>query len=153
MSTKGTLLWADDDGPLRFEYDEYCIKEKGWQVLWARSIDEAATKLGAIRVDAVLLDQMLPFAEGEAQRLVWSGCLVLRWLRGKARPALAPEGIERDLWSRQPLDENRTVRVKVASAFHNPDVLAAMQEASEQDRHITLLSKPTDTTRILEFLR
>ena len=147
------FLWADDDGPVRFQYDEYCIRQIGWTVLWACSIEEAAGLLESHAVDAILLDQMMPYRTGDPKQLVWAGCLLLRWLRGADRPARAPQGTERDLWSRTPLAVNRGVRIKVTSSYHDADVQAAMRAASERDKNLTILPKPTNTNRLLDFLR
>lgn len=152
-SRKPIFLWADDDGPKRFEYDENCIRQLGWTVLWAGSIEEAASLLASSPVDAVLLDQMMPYRAGDPKQLVWAGCLILRWLRGAARPPRAPQGVERDLWSRTPLDVNRGVRVRVTSSYHDVEVHAAMREASNQDRGLAIVPKPTNITRLIEFLK
>jgi len=153
MSTaQRRVLWTDDDPPERYEYESYVLSDEGWEVTWAPDVGTAARKLSEERFDALILDQMLPYEGLRAGDPLWNGCLLLRWLRGKAPPpavVLDPEG---GLSTLSPSPENRAIPTVVVSAFHDPNVEAAMREASASDQQIPVVPKPIDMTALLDFL-
>jgi hypothetical protein len=151
------LLWTDDDGPNRFEYERYLIDSCGWSVSWAANVLQASEKLAGETFNALILDQMIPYQGDERGPLFpWGGCLLLHWLRGTYPPKRAPiDDIPpgKDLGQRKPHPDNQRLRVMVVSAFHDDDVLTALRGASDLDRHLSISSKPTSDKKILDFLR
>ena len=145
------LLWIDDDGPDRFPYEEYMFIQSGWKVVWATSVREALSKLGKDRFDAILLDQMLPLDPGPlAPADVWSGCLLLYWLRGLPRPAAAPQVEDPNVFGEfVPLESNREVAVVIVSAFHDDEVEQAITTA---EMTISIVKKPIDLDRLNEAI-
>lgn len=148
------LLWTDDDPPGRFEYEQFVIQDEGWDITWAPDVTTATRLLSEQPFDALILDQMLPpyvgLRKGDP---IWGGCLVLRWLRGKAPPgnlAIDPDG---PLAKNHPLPRNADLPTIIVSAFHEPKVEAAIRDASPADRNIPLIPKPLDMNAILDFLR
>lgn len=137
------LLWIDDDGPDRFPYEEYMLAESGWKVVWATSVRDALKKLSEDRFDAILLDQMLPVDPGPlAPADVWSGCLLLYWLRDLTRPAAAPQAETPNVYGDgDPLEANRKAKVVIVSAFHDDEVEGAINAA---DNTIQIVKKPVD---------
>ena len=118
MPIQKRLLWTDDDGRDWFVYEEHMLRAEGWEVRWARDLDEAAALLAAEPFDALVLDQMLPFtfanigAEPHARRL-WGGCLLLWWLRQRRWPERAPYPPDiraHPVWSRAPPTSPRSWR-------------------------------------------
>lgn len=152
MSTRHRLLWTDDDAPDRFEYEALVLGEEGWDVVWAKSVSEAARLLADQPFDALLLDQMLPYTGLKYGDPLWNGALLLRWLRGKGPPpnvTLDPKG---ELNTLKPRVENREIPTVIVSAFHDPQVDSAMRDASEQDRALPLAPKPIDVGALLSYL-
>lgn len=145
------LLWIDDDGPDRFLYEEYVLQGKGWRVVWATSVREALEILGKDGFDAILLDQMLPLNPGPlAPADVWSGCLLLYWLRGMARPPAAPQVEEPDVFGYvSPLSSNRAIKVIIVSAFHDDEVEEAIRAA---EASIPIVKKPIDLEKLIGTL-
>ena len=148
------LLWTDDDPPGRFEYEQYVIRDEGWDIVWASDVNTATKLLSEELFDALILDQMLsPYVGLRKGDPIWGGCLILRWLRGKAPPnhlAVDPEG---PLARYKPDPRNADLPTVIVSGFHDPKVEAAIRDASPQDRNIQLVPKPLDINAILEFLR
>jgi CheY-like chemotaxis protein len=123
------LLWVDDDGRERFLYEEHLLSRRGWVIQWAKSVREAIDKLQGACFDAVLLDQMLPLEPGALDSTdVWSGCLLLYWLRGMPGPSSAPPALE---------------------AFHDDEVTAAIKAAGSA---VPMVSKPIDAEKLLPIL-
>lgn len=150
---KPRLLWTDDDGRERFLYEEYVIQDEGWDIAWATDVTAAARRLSTEPFDALILDQMLPYEGLRPTDVLWSGCVLLRWLRGKGPPPnlnLEPGG---GLSRMTPLDLNSDIPAFIVSGFHDLAVEAATRDASEQDRNIPLVPKPVDVEIILSFLR
>lgn len=145
MEGERTLLWVDDDGRTRFAFEELRLKRSGWQVEWALTAIEAAEKLRDRVFSAVLLDQTLPLlkkAEPENKADVWTGCLLLHWLRESPFPGNAPPLEGRDqLKNIQPARENVRTRVIIVSAFYDNEVDAALHEL---EKDLTMITKPID---------
>lgn len=153
MSTGPRVLWTDDDPPERYEYESFVLEDEGWDVVWAPDVSSAARLLAREHFDALILDQMLPY-EGlqPGGDPLWNGCLLLRWLRGKGPPPslkLDPNG---GLGQLRPATENRDIPTVVVSAFHDPNVEAAMRDASAQDKNLPVVPKPIDMSALLDFL-
>lgn len=156
--TKRRLLWIDDDGPGRFEYERYLVEREGWSLVWAEHVLDAVTRLASEPFDALVIDQMLPFdAEDRGFPDPWGGCLLLRWLRGTYPPRHVPLKMltrEGHLGAQPPpLPANVGLRLLVVSAFHNEEVLGEIRAASEKDQHIVVASKPLNERRLLELLK
>jgi CheY-like chemotaxis protein len=146
------VLWIDDDGPERFEYEECVIKEElNQDVVWADTARVALDKLRQERFDAILLDQMIRLAEYEEPD-VWGGCRILRWLRGASQSKVAPLAGVDETWGAPALEANRRVPVLVVSAFFDPDVLGEMRSASEIDWDLRASPKPIRLEEIQLFL-
>lgn len=148
------LLWTDDDPPGRFEYEQFVIQDEGWDITWAPDVTTATRLLSEKTFDALILDQMLPpyvgLRKGDP---IWGGCLVLRWLRGKAPPMGLTLDSEGPLVKYQPDRHNADLPTVIVSAFHDPKVESALRDASPADRDIKLVPKPLDMGAILDFLR
>lgn len=156
--TKRRLLWIDDDGPGRFEYERYLVEREGWSLVWAEHVLDAAKLLSSEPFEALVLDQMIPFDRDDFGPLdPWGGCLLLRWLRGTYPPRHVPLKMttrEGHLGVHAPpLPQNMGLRLLVVSAFHNDQVLAEIRSASEKDQHLVVASKPLNEKRLLELLK
>jgi CheY-like chemotaxis protein len=150
------LLWVDDDDPERFVFERFVLQKDGWNITWARDVVAAAKLLEGQRFDALILDQMIAGDGVEEQAVIWSGCHLLRWLRGKKGGA-APSSGEALPWARlrgmTSHPENRAIPAAIVSAYHDADVLRETLNASEQDRTTLFLGKPVDVSQLQEFLR
>ena len=156
------ILWVDDDAPGRFVYEEYLVRQAGWDLIWATDVLAAANLLCNELFDALILDQMCSFfapsMPGEhlhPKHQLWSGCFLIRWLRGaqvpESAPWLSPANQER-LWGLSPLPENASVPAIIATAFHADEVERAIRGASAQDAQIDFLAKPLSEDALLDFL-
>lgn len=162
--TAPRLLWVDDDAPGRFMYEAYLVEQAGWELTWATYVLEAAEALCTRPFDALVLDQMCAFHDARDERAVssfqpehqlWSGCFLLRWLRGQPPPESAPwlpHAEKQRLWGLTPLAENRAIPAIVASAFHADAVERAIRSASAQDEQIEFIAKPLSEDALLNFL-
>lgn len=162
--TAHRLLWVDDDAPGRFVYEAYLVERAGWDLTWATHVLGAAEALCSHPFDALVLDQMCAFHGGagdppsrsfQPEHQLWSGCFLLRWLRGQPPPEAAPWLAHADkqrLWGLEPLDANRAIPAIVASAFHADTVERAIRSASEQDAEIEFIAKPLSEDALLNFL-
>ena len=137
MSPRRRLLWADDDGPKHFLYELSVLESRGWVVRWACSVEEAVRALRAEPFDALLLDQLMPVAEAGncvvAERFVWSGALLVAWLRDPAALEALPAAVRAAsaaVTAAPPHPENLLLPLQLVSAFDDPEVDA-------------LLAKPT----------
>lgn len=153
MARRPVVLWTDDDGRDRFLYEELVIQAEGWDVAWALDVSSAARRLASEPFDALILDQMVPYEGLLKGDVLWGGCLVLRWLRGKGPPPhliLDPKGA---LSTLRPDERNEEIPAFIVSGFHDPAVEAATRDASALDRNIPLVPKPVDIGVVLQFLR
>ena len=147
-----SLLWIDDDNPLRYVNEQDTLEEDGWQVSWADGVEVAVTRLSKEPFLAILLDQALPMGDPLLDRVnVWQGCRLLHWLRGKPFPREAPQmpGWEK-LGLLRPRKENRIAKVVLISAFYDPEVGQVLR-AVEPD--LLSVAKPIDAERLAEALR
>jgi CheY-like chemotaxis protein len=154
------LLWTDDDGPDRFLREAYDLHRAGWTVRWASSLSEAVDVLSDEPLDAVLVDQMLPWQGGltggavggpPSRPLVWSGCALLWWLRGLGPPPGPPPATAvalAGLWTRPPPLRGAHLPAAVVSAFDDPDLRAALDEL----RGVPVWTKPVDRPLLMGFL-
>lgn len=152
------LLWIDDEGERKFLFEVYKLRKNGWEVDWAVSVDEATAALATHAYDAILLDQMMPLGGKGAHHVdVWTGCLVLWWLRRGEPPAAAPPpSIEasRALWAAAPLEANRTAMTICVSAFDDEDVVPVMQAVAEDGSpDVPILVKPIRFEELLHALQ
>lgn len=147
------LLWVDDDKPDKFLYEEMMLSNEGWGIQWATNVVEAARTLSAKKYQALLLDQMLPY-EKDKRPDVWSGCLLLRWLReAELRTGIEMEENYRELHDLKPLRENTSMEVIVVSAYADESVEQEMKSASEKDRYLRFEPKPVIFDDILDILK
>jgi CheY-like chemotaxis protein len=147
------LLWVDDDKPDKFLYEQMILKNEGWDIRWATTVVEAARTLSDERYQALLLDQMLPYEEDKRPD-VWSGCLLLRWLRqAELRTGNELEENYLELHELKPLRENTSMEVIVVSAYADETVEQEMRSASERDRNLLFEPKPVILDDILDILR
>lgn len=149
-------LWVDDDPHRRFVYEEYNLKQDGWVISWAASVQEATQLLCDGEFEAIILDQMLPvITNGRVD--IWSACLLLYWLRGKKpSPEALPE-VRQEIWNQvvqagPPLPTNQIVPAIILSAFHEYEVLEKIKQAGLQDENIPFLSKPVDLDALRHYL-
>jgi len=141
------LLWIDDEGERKFLFEAYKLRQEGWIVEWAVTVEEATAALSTQPYDAVLLDQMMPLGgDGSHHVDVWTGCLVLWWLRRGHPPEAAPPlSIEasRVLWTTKALEENRRVPAICVSAFDDDEVMPVMQDAADDGSlEVPMMVKP-----------
>lgn len=150
------LLWVDDDDPERFVFERFVLQKDGWRITWARDVVAAARLLEEQRFDALILDQMIAGDGVEEQSVIWSGCHLLRWLRGATGGAQQTQG-DALPWARlrtmHSHPENRAIPAAIVSAYHDADVLRETLNASEQDKTTLFLGKPVDVGQLQEFLR
>lgn len=151
MTKKKKLLWSDDEGPGRFLYAAYRLEADGWAITWANSVEEAANFLREEAYDAILLDQMMPLDIGGDRASVWSGCTLLRWLKGLSAAPAAPPNVKPP--EGVPLKHNTIVPMAILSAYRHDDVEAATREAMREEDDIPHLSKPLDLERVRALLR
>ena len=145
------IAWVDDDAPGRFLNEEDTIIEWGGIVIWGTTIAKGVEILSTQPVDALILDQMMPWSETD--RDPWAGCILLRWLRGAPPPPAAPMHTllpQFDPWKlgRSPLLENVRIPALIASAFHNAGIEEATRAASSLDREFRLCAKPLELSHI-----
>lgn len=147
------LLWVEDDPPERFIHEQRVLEEEDdIEVSWARSVASAAQILCEDVYHALVLDQMLPMAEGESVT-IWGGCCLLHWLRGNTEEFSATANDERPALPRgNPLDDNREVPVIIVSAFVDDEVLETTKKASNHDSVIARILKPLDKVRLRAWL-
>lgn len=151
------LLWMDDEGARKFLYEDYKLKQQGWQIDWATSVDEAVHALCTRPYDAILIDQMMPLGGVGQQYIdVWTGCLLLWWLRRGTPPDVAPPPTleaSSALWEVSPLEANRTTPTICVSAFDDPDIRPVMLAASETEAlRVPVLVKPIRFADLLDAL-
>jgi CheY-like chemotaxis protein len=147
--TDRRLLWTDDEGPGRFQYAAHRLQREGWQITWARSVDDAAAHLRETAFTALVLDQMLPLRRDQREGTVWGGCTLYRWLRGREVPAAAPAAIINP--DGAPLPANRDIPVAIVSAYKHDDVEASIAEAGGPGNP-EWLGKPLDLDAIRAFI-
>ncbi|ATB27479.1 response regulator [Melittangium boletus] len=106
--TRGTLLFLEDDRDLQSLVSTY-LRERGYQVESARSVKEARDVLSRSRVDAAIVDGLLPGM---------SGTDFIQELRRDepSLPILFASAFWRDLKSHELL----TRQLKVARVLHKP---------------------------------
>ena len=149
------LIWVDDDGPRRFAYEEFRIRQAGWSLRWGLDLRSAAEDMAETRFHALILDQKLPYVGLEGAVGHWGGCLFLRWLRGAGLPdglTLSPVAPSRDLFQLSPLESNRDIPAILVSVYHRLDILEQTRAASPRDETIALIAKPVKIDLLLEFL-
>lgn len=141
------LLWIDDDGERRFSFEQIVLEEKGWEITWVESVQQAAEVLVKGYFELLFLDQMLPLMDGEPED-VWGGSILLHWLRGTDQPEEMPPHDVRPLFGRRrPRKENRSIPVVRISAFQDDEVDAAMHEV---DPSLLSVSKPIDMNGLMQ---
>lgn len=145
------LLWIDDDGPRRFVYETKQLTKRGWEIVWAKGVEEAVDRLAERAFGAVLLDQMLPMGDPVMDRAnVWQGCLLLYWLRGQPFPSQAPAIDEwRTIEARLPLVENRHVKMLLVSAYFDSAVDKAIRVI---EPNLVSVAKPIDVDELIRAL-
>jgi CheY-like chemotaxis protein len=154
-----TYLWIDDDGPDRFLYEEYRLREAGWTATWAENIHDAVHALANTPYSAMILDQMLPVeglrnAQPFAERLGWGGAALLYWLRGEPLPPNCPAEVNEILaphFATPPLADNRQIPVVCLSAYANPEVRIALERMSAGPP--LQLAKPVNDTALIAFFQ
>lgn len=154
-----TLLWVDDEPELLSSHEELVRLDLGWELRWARSIEEAAGLLSRVSFDVVLFDQMMPLQQpdeyADAPIVVTAGLLLLSWLRsGRVDDRLAgaaelrTAGILPDHGTVRQL-ANHTAPTLMVTGYQPPDTPIDLR---------TLLSaapflKPIDEDRLEQVLR
>lgn len=127
------LLWTDDDGPKHFLYELSELEGRGWTVRWARSVTEAIRLLSAEPFEALIVDQLMPVAEAGngvvAERFVWSGALLVAWLRAPEALTALParlQDLAAPLTCARPHPDNVGLPLQLVSAFDDPEVDALL---------------------------
>ncbi len=141
MTEPRTLLWTDDEGPGRFEYAARRLTREGWELVWARSVSDAADVLRSRPVSALVLDQMLPLGSDTSESTVWGGCALFCWLRGRPVPVGVPGNVA--LPAGGPLPGNAGAPVVIVSAYRHDDVEAAILDAAGASP-LSWVGKPLD---------
>lgn len=152
------LLWVDDDGPERFEYERLILERKGWEISWARDVRTAARILSQVSFTALVIDQTLPFQlngsdPDDERRSIWGGCMILRWLRQKHMPVgMDIPANDDELQRLKPLEGNKLLQALIVSAFHDDAVEEATRNTSEIDQEIIIEPKPLDIRKLSAYL-
>lgn len=156
-SSPRRLLWVDDDGPAPYFFETTTLSNQGWSVRWAENVTEAAEILAKEEFSAVILDHVLPLRSSpwplSEETVLWGGCLLLYWLRGRELPGHipAPHGFS-ELYASHPLEANRQVPIVVVSAYFSDEIQAAMRGAISPETELRSLTKPVDTEGLLMAL-
>lgn len=150
------LLWVDDDGPSNFLFETYQLQASGWTITFAEDAAAAVAHLQQYAFQAVILDQMLPRDDSAHGSIdVWTGYLLLWWLKRGQTPSQAPQAsIEalHPLLQQPPLPQNRTIPVIMITAFHDDDVHEAFDKVRRSEPAVEKLIKPVDFDALLGFL-
>jgi CheY-like chemotaxis protein len=150
------LLWIEDE-PDQLSAAREELEDRGWSVTFACDIVSAATLLSRTRYDALIMDLMVPGnGDGVTKGFaIWSTYRLLCWLGGASPNASA--GVS-DQWnaldSITPIEDNRRVPAMILSAYHWPDVTAAMSAVNKAriGVEIRFFSKPIDEERVTSAL-
>jgi len=154
------LLWTDDDDPFQFVYESHILGRDGWEIRWARDVQEGAALLRDHPFDALVLDQRMPFelARGQADPpplRIWGGCVLLWWLRTQRWPddaPFAPTIASSPIWQWKPAASNTNIPVIMVSAFYDEEIERIIQSASPGDRDLEILTKPLRLPDLQDFL-
>jgi len=153
------MLWVDDDEE-RFVYERTVLGEQGWRIDWAKTVEEAAVRLGAQAYQVVVLDQMVPSAEvgPRSPLIVWAGCRLLWWIRGRSdwervpgQTGPGPAGAE---WAcltsaDTPPSINVATPALIVSGIYEPAVFDRTRSASAFDKDVTFLAKPLEPEALI----
>jgi nucleoside phosphorylase len=148
------VLWVDDDGPGRFEFEIYCLKREGYRIDFAVDVIQAATLLCYRKYDAVLLDNLIPYRYGSVESIgAWGGYVLYSWLRNSVRSKRAPPTVSlRDLDQLEPNPLNRGVPVLMCTAFHDDEVWSALQSAKLDNEKLLTAAKPINAHTLARWL-
>jgi len=151
MAKKRRVLWVDDDGKDRFQYELSVLEDSGFTTDWALDAEEALASLSKEAYDLVLLDQVFPIGKDSSYKDVWSGCRLLYWLRSEPPPAGAPQGA---LWAwllgkNKPKSKNREIPVIIISGFQDDHVDAALRQINQG---ISIFPKPVDGDELIRTI-
>lgn len=137
------LLWVDDDGEQRFQYEIRKLQKLGYEIRWARTGKSAVELLQEEEFGVVLLDQQLPWDDDHYPN-VWGGVLLLAWCRAQERPGAAPaiEGWDQLFDKDYRRDGAISSRILVISAFFDDRVAEARETLGVPEADT--LSKPVD---------
>lgn len=150
------LLWIEDE-PDDFSAARGEMEDRGWCVTFACDIVNAATLLSQTRYDALIMDLMVPGnGDGVIKGFaIWSTYRLLCWLGGTS--PIAGAGVS-DQWKTlddiTPIEDNRRVPAMILSAYHWPEVTAAMGAVNRArvGVEIKFFSKPIDEERVANAL-
>jgi CheY-like chemotaxis protein len=145
------VLWVDDE---QFSGAEYLLKRDGWSITWKNGVAAAAAALHQEAFAGIILDMQMPGPGIERPLTVWSGYVLLCWVRGTspvAQKGLAGqwEGLEHVV----PLPENQVAPVVVVSAYHDEKVLKAIRNANLVSPTMPFLAKPLDIDALRQHLK
>ena len=154
------LLWTDDDDPFQFVYETHILQRAGWEIQWARDVQQGAEMLRDARFDALVLDQHMPFDSQHSKEIppplrIWGGCLLLWWLRCQRWPddaPYAPAISASPIWQWSPSPSNNDLPVIMVSAYYDEEVERIIQSASSIDRDLEILTKPLRLPDLQDFL-
>ena len=153
MPGEKRILWADDE-PGRLTFEARYVRKLGSLLTWKESLFDAIGALRANPFDGLILDQMLPFDSSRPMSNVWSGCLLLRWLRGTSIPAALPpaeRAAVETVWTSPPLTDNASIPVMLVSGIYNETIQRSIRE-SAHDRELHLMPKPTNRMELRRFV-
>jgi CheY-like chemotaxis protein len=150
------LIWIEDQ-PSTLSAAQGELEDRGWNVTFEGDIVAAATALSERTYDALIMDLMVAGGPGGVRQgfAIWATYRLLCWLRGA--PPDANRGVASqwtDIDSLTPVDGNRMIPAMILSAYHEPEVKAALGvvDRTRLDREIRCFAKPLHAERIADEL-
>ena len=151
-----SLIWIEDQ-PSTLSAAQGELEDRGWTVTFTGDIDAAATALSEWTYDALIMDLMVAGGPGGVRQgfAIWATYRLLCWLRGT--PPDANRGVASQWTSIDrltPIESNRTIPAMILSAYHEPEVTAALVvvDRAQLDREIRCFAKPLHSGRIADEL-
>jgi len=143
------LLWVDDDGRERFLYEEYLLRKKGWDIIWAHTTKDAARILTQEAVDGIATDHIHPLTGDEPT--TWGGYHLIKWLRNDRDDDWGePKRIPPEIESYRPLDGNKNLPVLIIGAFFDEEVERRIRDLPHADE-LSWLEKPINVEKLIVF--
>jgi 5'-methylthioadenosine/S-adenosylhomocysteine nucleosidase len=148
------ILWVDDDGANRFDFELHLLSERGDQVEFATNVLDASRLLASHTYDALILDNVMQYAPSGREPVgYWGGIVLLYWVRRLPRPFKAPSTYSlHELDGREPARANSRANIIFVTAYHDDEMTSVIQKAARPAELIPVLHKPLDHEALLEAL-